>query len=124
MANASSAIPASEFLKLRRSIIDNSELLETFDDRLRDMCAQHPNEAAQVLDELTRSASVTDKEAAAIYSRHLLGSPRHELATVLLRRLLNDPDETVRHTAHDSVMIAVHDGVLTSIDVARLLSPS
>jgi hypothetical protein len=115
-----SALTAAEFLGLRRSIADNYELLEPFDDQLRDMCTQQPDEAAQIFDTLARSDSTQDREAAAIYTRHLLAGPRRDTAATLLRQLRADPDKDIRQHACDSITAALSNRIITATDAARI----
>lgn len=115
----SQVISAQEFLHLRDRITHDDVVLAQFDDQLRHMCAQRPDDAARVLDALTRSAEYRDREAAAIYLGHLLGT-RREPASRLLRELLHDPDDHIRDTAADTVTAAIHTGTLDATGAARL----
>jgi hypothetical protein len=115
-------ISAQEFLHLREATVDNTDLLEKFDDQLRDMCTQQPDETAQIFEVLAVSARINAREATAIYARYLLGGPRGETAVRLLRGLAHDPDEHIRSTAEDTVTTATNAGSISMIDAAGVLS--
>lgn len=110
---------AQEFLRLRERIAHDDVVLAQFDDQLRQMCTTHPDDAVRVLDTLTHSHEYHDREAAAIYVGHLLGT-RREDASRLLRDLLGDPDDHIRDTATDTVAAAIHAGTLDATGAARL----
>lgn len=115
----SQVISAQEFLHLRDRITHDDVVLAQFDDQLRHMCAQRPDDAVRVLATLTHSHQYHDREAAAIYLGHLLRT-RREPALRLLRELLGDPDDHIRDTAADTVTAAIHTGTLDAIGAARL----
>lgn len=112
-------ISAQEFLHLRQRITHDDAVLAQFDDQLRHMCAQRPDDAARVLATLTHSHQYHDREAAAIYLGRLLRT-RREPALRLLLELLGDPDDHIRDTATDTVTAAIHAGTLDPIGAARL----
>jgi hypothetical protein len=114
-------VSTGEFLELRRSIGDDTTVLEKFDDQLRGMAETDPDRAADIFVALSRSAIKDDRDVAAIYVRFLLPA-RQEQAKNVISRLLNDPDDDIRLQAHDSLDEAVDSGLITATEAARLIA--
>jgi len=119
MAIARDTISSDEFLRLRKNLTNNEELLEKFDDQIRDLCTTQPDDAARIFETLAHSDTVDDRKYVAIYARYLLAH-RYNIATRLLKALLHDLDLDVRQHAEDAITAAVDDDTLNIIDAARL----
>ena len=119
MTTARHTISSDEFLRLRKNLANNEDLLEKFDDQIRDLCATQPDDATRIFDTLAQSDSVDDREYVAIYVRHLLAY-RYDVATALLKALLHDPNQDVRQKAEDAITAAAEANEINVIDAARL----
>lgn len=108
-----------EFLHLRSNLKHDTALLEQLDDQLRDMAQSDPDRAANILKTLSRSDVKDDRDAAAIYTGHLLAT-RPDHAKNLIRLLLHDTDDDIRRQARDTLTAAVDNNIITATEAARL----
>jgi len=120
MSITSYTVSSAEFLRLRKNLTHNDELLDKLDEQITEMCTQQPDEAARVLDALAHSDTADDRRRAAHYLRDLLTDEHHKATTALLQKLLHDPDQDVHHAAEDTITAAVESNEINIIDAARL----
>jgi hypothetical protein len=107
-----------EFLRLRRTIRHE---LEELDGQLRNMAHTNPDQAKKILHVLSRSGAKDDRDAAAIYVKHLLAT-RPDHAKNIIQVLLHDPDDDIRIQAQDTLDTAIDNNTITTAEAARLIS--
>lgn len=114
-------VTVEEYVGLRRRLIedDNAVLLDKLDDELADITESDAERATEILQALTDSSHVEDRETAALFVGRLFRT-RPDHATVLLRLLLQDNDEDVRIAASDTLQEVANKDLLSPIDAARL----
>lgn len=72
---------AEKFLQLRRTIGDDTTVLDKFDDQLRGMTQFGPDRAADIVQALANSDITDDRDVAAIYVKYLLAARQDRAKT-------------------------------------------
>ncbi len=72
---------AEKFLQLRRTIGDDTTVLDKFDDQLRGMTQFGPDRAADIVQALANSEITDDRDVAAIYVKYLLAARQDRAKT-------------------------------------------